>query len=196
MHCAPRWTRLGSFPTPTQHTDPEHCCVLLCCCVVLQLRSLTAALAHVQAGTGDVRRMLSACTFRPRLPGMLLCRCTVLLCGVCFVAGSSPNLQACQLPPCNSVSWKCPGTVSGATPSGDCQPSCLLSERAPCSPQSISQHMRKSGPKACAQGIAFATGHSWWTSTSKGGPPTSALWLDLLLPVFVDAPPRPTPAQA
>jgi hypothetical protein len=34
-----------------------------CCC------SLTAALSHVQAGTGDVRRMLASCTFRPRLPG-------------------------------------------------------------------------------------------------------------------------------
>jgi hypothetical protein len=32
-------------------------------------RSLTSALSHVQAGTGDVRRMLGQCTFRPRLPG-------------------------------------------------------------------------------------------------------------------------------
>ncbi|WIA19333.1 hypothetical protein OEZ85_003965 [Tetradesmus obliquus] len=37
---------------------------------VYDMKSLTAALAHVQAGTGDVRRMLASCTFRPRLPGL------------------------------------------------------------------------------------------------------------------------------
>lgn len=31
-------------------------------------------LGQIQAGTGEVRRVLSACTFKPRLPGELL-RC-------------------------------------------------------------------------------------------------------------------------
>ncbi|GBF93674.1 hypothetical protein Rsub_06777 [Raphidocelis subcapitata] len=37
---------------------------------VFDMKSLAATLSQVQAGTGDVRRVLAACTFRPRLPGL------------------------------------------------------------------------------------------------------------------------------
>jgi hypothetical protein len=70
-HCCTQ-RRVAAYLVIPQHTlstsmpNPAVCC---CPAAVLHLRSLTAALAHVQAGTGDVRRMLAACTFRPRLPG-------------------------------------------------------------------------------------------------------------------------------
>lgn len=38
----------------------------IACC---RARSLSATLAGVSAGTGEVRRVLAAATFRPRLPG-------------------------------------------------------------------------------------------------------------------------------
>ncbi|KAI8468309.1 MAG: hypothetical protein J3K34DRAFT_523015 [Monoraphidium minutum] len=39
-------------------------------CPVFDMKSLAAMLGQVQAGSGDVRRVLGACTFKPRLPGL------------------------------------------------------------------------------------------------------------------------------